>query len=230
MKSLKLVLIVALIAGFAFAFHSPVVEAQGPNGGPSGLITCAQYAAMFSGDRVVGPGTSFGLNGPFEQAVYHITVTGLGGTTGTVRLVADGAGMHTLAGPSSLPATFTYHMGDPQPPGMGIYVDSASGGEVSGINVSISCGFGACLPYIPPQAVVGQFNWNSEIYWAPGHQVQPMTYVEAGRTYYVAGQDESEEYYKVLIACEWYWVRKDTVGPNYDEVWQGRPLPTKIVE
>ena len=55
-------------------------------------------------------------------------------------------------------------------------------------------------------------------------------YVPAGNTYLVAGQDSTETYYKVLISCEWVWVRKDTVGPNYDEVWNGKPLPTTIVD
>lgn len=104
-------------------------------------------------------------------------------------------------------------------------------GEIETSCVPKSAGPG-CTEFVdlPEQAVVGHFNWNSELYWAPGYAISPMIYVEAGNTYYVAGQDESEQFYKVLISCEWVWVRKDTVGPNYDEVWNGAPLPTTIVE
>lgn len=87
----------------------------------------------------------------------------------------------------------------------------------------------SCDALIPAQAVVGQFHENSELYWTPGAMIQPMQYIEAGKTYYVAGLDASGGYYKVLVSCDWVWVRASTVGPNYDEVWNGAPLPTEIV-
>jgi hypothetical protein len=83
---------------------------------------------------------------------------------------------------------------------------------------------------VPAQAVVGTFNWNSELYWMPGEPVSPVKSMEAGQSLWVAGQDESEMYYKVNLACDWYWVRKETMGPNYDDVWNGAPLPQDIVE
>jgi hypothetical protein len=86
------------------------------------------------------------------------------------------------------------------------------------------------MPEIPEQAVVGAFTQNSEIYWAPGELASGEPYVEAGSTYWVAGQDATGMYRKVLISCEWVWVRAETVGPNYDEVWNGAPLPTDVVE
>ena len=123
---------------------------------------------------------------------------------------------------------------------IGLYgeTDGGSGGdawtsdfgwEVYAVCVEAAPGCTEFIP-LPDDAVVGHFNWNSEIYWEPGHMAVPPIIIDAGKTYYVVGQDVSETYYKVLIACSWAWVRKDTVGPNYDEVWNGAPLPTTIVE
>ncbi len=92
---------------------------------------------------------------------------------------------------------------------------------------STDCGV---LPNIPEQAVSGTFVQDAELYWEPGMLIEPYTVVEAGKTYLVAGQDESGMYRKVLIACTWVWVRAETIGPNYDEVWNGMPLPTTVVE
>ena len=87
-----------------------------------------------------------------------------------------------------------------------------------------------CSPYMPEQAVVGQFVGNAEIYWMPGEKINPEVILEAGKTYYVAGQDATGMYRQVLVSCDWVWVRAETIGPNYDEVWNGTPLPTTIVE
>jgi hypothetical protein len=231
MKILKSVLIVTLIAGFVVAIQPATTEAQdGQIDG--GTLACSTYASNVSGTYYAFPGSAFGSDGPFESAIFSFTVTGAGGATGTVRLVTSGAGTQTLAGPSSLPATFTYLMPAPgsQPPGLGIYVDSISGGEVAAIQISVTCGYAGCMPDIPPQAVVGAFTQTAEIYWAPGKLATGEPPVEAGNTYWVAGQDETGMYRKVLIACQWVWVRAETVGPNYDEVWNGAPLPTDLVE
>ena len=230
MKVLKSLLVIALIAGFAFAIQPTATEAQ-DNGG---TLSCQTYASYMSGWWNVGPGASIGWNGPFEPGIYVITVTPAEGVSATVRLVADPAGATTLAGPVAAPTTFVYHMPEigSQPPGLGIYVNAASGGEVAAINISASCSAAGCdaMVPIPSQAVVGAFTQNSELYWAPGEVVSGNPYIEAGNTYYVAGQDETGMYRKVLISCQWVWVRAETVGPNYDDVWNGAPLPTTVVD
>jgi hypothetical protein len=229
MTFLRGLLVVALITGFAFMIQ-PAAEAQ------NGTVSCERYAGQMSGLMVAYPGNSAGDNGPFESAVYSFSVTtGQGITGGSVRLVADPAGAQTLAGPFGLPATFSFFMpGDPgdQPPGMGIYIDSVAGGAVEQgfLQIAVTCGYAGCMPDIPPQAVVGAFTQTAEIYWAPGHLAAGEPPVETGKTYWVAGQDETGMYRKILIACEWVWVRAETVGPNFDEVWNGRPLPGTIVE
>jgi hypothetical protein len=229
MSFLRGLLIVTLTLGFIFMIQ-PAAEAQ------DGALSCEQYAGQMSGLMVAFPGNSAGFNGPFESAVYSFSVTaGTGITGGSVRLVADSMGLQTVAGPFGLPATFSFLMpGDPsdQPAGMGIYIDSVAGGAVAQgyIQIAVTCGYAGCMPDIPPQAVVGAFNQTAEIYWAPGHLAAGEPPVEAGKTYWVAGQDETGMFRKILIACEWVWVRAETVGPNFDEVWNGRPLPGTIVE
>jgi hypothetical protein len=81
-------------------------------------------------------------------------------------------------------------------------------------------------------AVSGAFTQTTATYWEPSADAMtsPPVIIEAGKTYYVFGQDASESYYKVLLQCTFLWVPKDTVGPNYDDVWNGAPLPTTIVE
>jgi hypothetical protein len=83
---------------------------------------------------------------------------------------------------------------------------------------------------IPSTAVVGQFTTSAAAYWEPGQLLtNPPVTIEAGKTYYVIGQDQSEQYYEVLLGCNFVWVLKSTVGPNFDDVWHGMPLPTAIV-
>jgi hypothetical protein len=83
---------------------------------------------------------------------------------------------------------------------------------------------------IPSTAVVGWFVTSAAAYWRPGQLVtNPPITIDAGKTYYVIGQDQSQQYYKILLGCDFVWVLKSTVGPNFDDVWHGMPLPTAIV-
>jgi hypothetical protein len=83
---------------------------------------------------------------------------------------------------------------------------------------------------IPSQAVGGSFNQNAAIYYAPGEMVSPAQVIEAGNTARVLGVDATGQYYKIIWGCQYVWVPVETMGPNYDEVWNGQPLPTDVVE
>lgn len=230
MNILRASSILLLMAAFAFAV-APQVQAQdpGPEPGDGGYFTCQQYADMMTGIRLAYNGSTSGTYGDFEPTTYTFTFTNIDAVGATVRLVADAAGATTLAGPISVPGTLSYTMPPlgSQPGGLGFYFDSGDEGQVL---VEVSCQAPGCAVTIPPQAVGGAFVENAEIYWAPGQLAVPQVVVEAGKTYLVAGQDETGMYRKVLIACQWVWVRAETVGPNYDEVWNGTPLPTDVVE
>lgn len=82
---------------------------------------------------------------------------------------------------------------------------------------------------IPADAAVGTFVTNADTYWAPGSLTDPLVTLSAGKTAWVLGIDASGQYYKIIWSCSILWVKTDTIGPNYDAVWQGHPLPTTVV-
>jgi len=52
----------------------------------------------------------------------------------------------------------------------------------------------------------------------------------AGKTAWVIGPDATGQWYKIAWACDFLWVPAGSLGPNFDDVWQGRPLPTNTVQ
>jgi hypothetical protein len=83
---------------------------------------------------------------------------------------------------------------------------------------------------LPATAVVGAFVATTPIYFAPRADAVTTVIMEAGKTVWVFGLDASGQYYKAVISGKYFWVPKATMGPNYDKVWLGRPLPTVVVE
>ncbi|MCZ7540100.1 MAG: hypothetical protein M5U29_09335 [Anaerolineae bacterium] len=82
---------------------------------------------------------------------------------------------------------------------------------------------------IPATAVGGTFMADAPVYWEPGELTSPLVTISAGNSARVLGVDESGEYYKIIWGCDLVWVPAGTMGPNYDAVWNGRPLPTGVV-
>ncbi|MBK8027074.1 MAG: hypothetical protein IPK19_38230 [Chloroflexi bacterium] len=85
----------------------------------------------------------------------------------------------------------------------------------------------ACNLAVPSGSVVGEAPLGAQVYYAPD-QLSPGVVLNPG-TYVVIGQDESETYYKVVLACQTVWVRKDTMQPSYQAPQNGTPLPTGVV-
>ena len=229
MKIVRVIVIIAFMMGLVMAVQPFRAQAQG-----GGALGCEAYAAGMTGTYSAYTGSTAGSYGPFEGGVYTFTFESIDAVGATVRLVADEFGAVTLAGPSSLPVTFTFNMpSDPaeQPIGLGFYFDSGNEGSVS-LTVTCVPAAAGCdtLVDIPPQAAMGTFTSNAETFWAPGQVIVPATVVEAGKSYLVAGQDETGAFRKVLIACQWVWVRAETVGPTFSPPWNGTPLPTDVVE
>ena len=83
---------------------------------------------------------------------------------------------------------------------------------------------------IPDTAVGGAFVADAVINWAPGKPTSPAITIEAGKTARVLGVDASGAYYKIIWQCQEVWVPVTTMGPNFDAVWNGAPLPTGVVE
>jgi hypothetical protein len=87
---------------------------------------------------------------------------------------------------------------------------------------------GGCIA-IPDGSVVGKFTESALMYAEPSVPTGPEIFLSPGESAWVIGVDESGEFYKIIWACEYRWVRVGTMGPNYDGVWNGRPLPTGTV-
>lgn len=88
-----------------------------------------------------------------------------------------------------------------------------------------------CRPvYLPKGSVVGTFLTDTVAHWAPGKATEPNIVFHAGKTAWVLGVDESGEYYKLAYLCDYLWVPVEAMGPNYDAVWNGAPLPTNTVK
>ncbi len=86
---------------------------------------------------------------------------------------------------------------------------------------------GTCLLDVPAGSVVGDTPFQTQVYYEPGN-VSPGVILNPG-TYIVIGQDESETYYKIMLACQFVWVRKENMQPSYELPQNGAPLPTRVV-
>ncbi len=118
-------------------------------------------------------------------------------------------------------------------PVAGVYTFRVDGfGSATGdytLQISDSTGCVALMP-LPTTAVVGSFLSDATLYAVPGVAISPTLTIEAGKTAWVTGVDTSGQYYQVMWACSVLWVDRATMGPNYDDVWQGRPLPTNVID
>ena len=82
---------------------------------------------------------------------------------------------------------------------------------------------------MPAGSVVGAFVATTPLYRAPQADATTTYVMDAGKTLWVLGVDASGMYYKVILAGGYYWVPVSTMGPNYDAVWNGTPLPVTVV-
>lgn len=82
---------------------------------------------------------------------------------------------------------------------------------------------------LPDTAVVGSFVDYTPLYYLPVEGATSDYAMEPGKTLYVFGVDATGKFYKVLMSGEFYWVPVDKMGPNFDDVWRGTPLPTNVV-
>ncbi|MBI5960451.1 MAG: hypothetical protein HY866_17045 [Chloroflexi bacterium] len=173
-----------------------------------------------------------GLPNPGET--FTISVIPLTDHPTTVSLVSNISDSPVVAGPALAPVTLSYTVPESGVPagsgGMGYYIVS---GSQSQITIRTSCtvivpGCDVTMP-LPSTAVVGAFVADAPIYWAPGKLTSPLITMASGKTAYVIGLDASGEYYKIMWVCQFLWVRANTMGPNYDAVWQGKALPVESV-
>ena len=84
----------------------------------------------------------------------------------------------------------------------------------------------AQCPAIPAGSVVGDLPFATRAYYSPGN-LSSVT-VNVG-TYWVIGQDESGQYYKIILACQYLWIPVGNMQPSYQAPQNGAPLPTRVV-
>jgi len=111
-------------------------------------------------------------------------------------------------------------------------VDSFDPAIVAAACAGLPLAAGGCdvMMPIPATAVGGTFVADAPTYWAPGEPTNPLVTIKAGNTARVIGKDASGQYYKIIWVCDFLWVPVNTMGPNYDSVWNGAPLPTEVVQ
>lgn len=80
---------------------------------------------------------------------------------------------------------------------------------------------------IPANAVGATITAETPVYWQPGAVTAEV--FPAGLNVRALGVDASGMYTKVVYACGYYWVPSNVIGPNFDAVWNGAPLPTDVV-
>lgn len=81
---------------------------------------------------------------------------------------------------------------------------------------------------IPSGAVGATLVTDANVYWEPGEMTAHV--LPAGTNVRAIGLDASGAYYKVLYVCDYLWVPANALGPNFDAVWNGAPLPTGVVD
>jgi hypothetical protein len=81
---------------------------------------------------------------------------------------------------------------------------------------------------LPTHAAVGTILYPTEALWAPMEGASTGIMLEPGKTLWVLGQDKSGEYFQVSLSGVILWVPVKDMGPNYDDVWHGQPLPNFV--
>ncbi len=82
---------------------------------------------------------------------------------------------------------------------------------------------------LPDTAVVGKFVDYTPLYYLPAEGATSDYAMEPGQSLYVYGVDATGKFYKVLMSGQFFWVPVEKMGPNFDDVWNGKPLPTIVV-
>lgn len=206
---------------------------------------CAGKA--FPGDFAVGYDFGYDVHGPYTPAVSGCVTVNFDpdsavnacGTnahamafrdTFTTDWVVNGANYLGDVGSSlAQPFSFPVVAGEP----FVIAVSNTSSADACSYHFDFTydlgdvAGAGCTLP-VPSGSVVGDAPFETQAYYEPGNAA-PGVVLNPG-TYIVIGQDASETYYQIVLACQYLWVRKDAMQPSYEQPQNGAPLPTRIIE
>lgn len=196
---------------------------SGYTGGPDHFRTTVDAGGLRYMDEDAGiPGSGNATYG------WHLYASNSGGpTTGTWPI------------PDNTPITVHFMLingsGGPTLTNHTVVLDKCNGGRVvSGIGVSTSGGSTSSVngPDMVnlSGAVVGTFVTSTPVYFMPQAGAAGSEMIDAGKTAYVFGVDSSKQFYEVELGGAFFWVPVKTMGPDYDNVWHGMPLPTNVVQ
>jgi len=205
----------------------PVVFISAPNCTGQGTTPVLYQATKFTVDTAGTYTISLGSAANF--ASFYLYQGSFDPANGTANCVA---------GDNSTPKTVTYPLAAGTVYFLVIFDDTFAqaggtfGGTINGpgkVCVGGACAGCDALIEIPSTAVGATFVSNAEVYWAPGELTDPLVTLEAGKSVRATGLDATGEYYQVIFQCDYLWVKASTLGPNFDNVWNGAPLPTGVV-
>ena len=243
-RSLVILIIVTLLAALVAA--TPASAAPGYE-----TISLQFTGVNVPGCTMFAPTTNFGVEFAYDSPVnldYNVTV--LSGPAGTSGSQAGSLPAGTV--PNGFFILTLNTAATPDGWSITIQMDgSASGVPVTTATARIDCTVGnqfiitplsfaniyqvaavaGCDSNVPLTAssVVGTFTQTTPVYWQPSADSASNVVLEAGKSYWVLGVDASGGYYRIVIGCSLVWVPVGAIGPNYDDVWGGRPLPTNVV-
>ena len=226
----KWIVVVGIIAVIVAAFGMAVPQAQAHTYLGTVDITCADFTAAGTGADILDRD-----NTGVGQEKLQILVTDGVGTVLYTLTFQNGLGTYAggMIGTTAYTAAPAYNPITVQVislagNGLPEEVDVIGVGECPGLPTFAVAG--PDMVPIPSTAVVGSFVVTTPAYFEPRADAATDIVLTVGKTLWVFGVDASGEFYKVMISGRFFWVPVETMGPNFDEVWQGRPLPTDIVE
>ncbi|WP_162909516.1 hypothetical protein [Aggregatilinea lenta] len=85
------------------------------------------------------------------------------------------------------------------------------------------------MVFMPSWSVMGQFNAATELLYAPNASARTGIVMEAGKTAYVLGLDESGEFRQIVFNGSYLWVPVASMQPVDAWPWNGRGLPGEVV-
>jgi hypothetical protein len=180
---------------------------NGQSGGSAMVVSSNRYLDIKAGETLT------------------VDVHFLGATKVTLE-VPSGTVVGTLTGDGRLSHTFSTT-------GMVYVTVNSSYDGVHGFSYTYSCGMMAAGPdmvSMPANAVVGTFNAATPLMAHIGDTPNAAYMMQPGQSLWVFGVDASGAYYQVLLSGQLYWVPVSSMGPTYDAVWNGAPLPASVVE
>ena len=226
------------IAVFAFVLvlALPLVAQAGPV--PSAEFLGPPSELSCTGGSYAVP-TQYNLEPTFDRVVGSLSVPGVG-----VVAAYDQTGDRTdLGSYNFVTGAFSVPSGTPITAKITTYADATMTSPAvyeclliwqcgTGTLVHLSCtgaGTGLDMYPLPDYAVVGTFTQNTTLLFAPDANATTDTVMEVGKSLWVIGINEAGTFYKVLLSGQPAWVPVGTIGPTYDDTWNGTPLPTEVV-